>query len=241
MQFSPNDMMAQMSPRAIAKENARFMSKVYMWMTIGVAVSALIAYYVAANPQIMMAIFGNTILRWTVMLSPFAFLIFMNVKIASMRASTATFIFLAFASVLGLSMSSIFVAYQMGQITSAFMLTSGAFLGLSAFGYFTRIDLGPIGTFCTMALFGIIGWMILGWFFPSLMGGQASYIFNIAGLVIFCGLTAYDTQKIKQMNIIGNEGTEEDHKEAILGATKLYLDFINLFMFILRLSGGSRD
>lgn len=239
MEFSPHNL-AQMTPRAVARENARFMSKVYLWMTTGVGVSALIAYFVGTNPEMMFSIFGNPVLRWTIMLSPFAFIIFLNVKIASMRATTATMLFIGFASVMGLSMSSIFMAYGMGQIASAFMLTSGAFLGLSAFGYFTSIDLGPIGTFCTMALFGLIGWMLLGMFFPGMMGGSSGYIFNIGGLIIFCGLTAYDTQKIKKMNIIGNEGTEEDHKEAILGATKLYLDFINLFLFILRLTGGGR-
>jgi hypothetical protein len=120
------------------------------------------------------------------------------------------------------------------------MVTAFSFAGLSAFGYVTKKDLGPIGTFCHMGLWGLIGFSLLSFIFPSIMGSTAQTVYSLCGIVIFAGLTAYDTQKIKAMNVLGNEGTSEDHKETIYGALKLYLDFINLFLMILRLMGNRR-
>ena len=106
--------------------------------------------------------------------------------------------------------------------------------------FVTKKDLGPVGTFCHMGLWGLVGFSLLSIFFPSMLGGQMGMIYSLVGVVVFAGLTAYDTQKIKQSNIIGNEGTAEDHKETIIGALTLYLDFINLFLMILRLMGNRR-
>ena len=157
-----------------------------------------------------------------------------------MSSVTATLIYLAYAALTGLTLSVIFLIYTQDSIEQVFMITSFAFAGLSAFGYFTKRDLGPIGTFCTMGLFGLVGFSLISLFFPSLMTSQVSYVYSLAGVLIFSGLTAYDTQKIKASNILGNEGTDEDHKETIFGALTLYLDFINLFMMLLRLMGGRR-
>jgi len=154
-----------------------------------------------------------------------------------MSAMMATAVYLGYAVLTGSTLSVIFLSYDLGTIQNAFFVTTVSFMGLSLFGMTTKKDLGPVGTFCGMALFGLIGVGILMMFFPGTSGGTMGLMYNIGGVLIFAGLTAADTQKIKEMNVIGNEGTEEDHKEAIYGALTLYLDFINLFLHILRLLG----
>ena len=153
---------------------------------------------------------------------------------------TATLVYLLYAGMTGLTLSVIFLVYTQESIQSAFFLTSFGFAGLSLFGYVTKRDLGPIGTFCHMGVWGLIGFGILSMFFPGMMGSTMGMVYNLCGVLIFAGLTAYDTQKIKNSNILGNEGTEEDHKETIYGALTLYLDFINLFLHLLRLMGSRR-
>ncbi len=228
------------STQSISEENARFMAGVYKWMTIGILLTAIVAYYVGHTPSLYMTILQNKILFYGLMIAQVGAVIYLSARINKMSGTQATVIFLLYSLLSGLSLSVIFIVYTQSSIESAFLTTAFAFGGLSAFGYFTKRDLGPIGTFCTMGVWGLIGFALLSMFFPSLRGGQMEMIYNLAGLLIFCGLTAYDTQKIKSTNIIGNEGTEEDHKETIMGALTLYLDFINLFLFILRLMGGGR-
>jgi FtsH-binding integral membrane protein len=134
----------------------------------------------------------------------------------------------------------IFFVYTSSSIAQVFGLTAFSFAGLSGFGYVTKRDLGPIGSFCVMGLFGMVGFSLLSMFFPSLMTGGASFVFSIAGIVVFAGLTAYDTQRIKAMNVTGNADAGEERKAAIHGALALYLDFINLFLSLLRLTGRRR-
>jgi FtsH-binding integral membrane protein len=226
---------------SVSQENARFMAGVYKWMTIGILLTAIVAYYVGHTPSLFMPILQNKIIFYGLFIAQLGAVFYLSARINKMSGVQATVIFLLYSLLTGLTLSVIFIAYAQSTIESAFLTTAFAFGGLSAFGYVTKRDLGPIGTFCTMGLWGLIGFSLISIFFPSLRGGQMGMVYNLAGLVIFCGLTAYDTQKIKNSNIIGNEGTEEDHKETIMGALTLYLDFINLFLFILRLmSGGSR-
>lgn len=228
------------SSSAVEAENARFMAGVYRWMTIGVFVTSLLSYLFSNNYQLMGAVLTNKFLFYGILIAEFGLVIAISSMINKISAMTATILFLIYSALNGVTFSVILMAYTQESIFSAFMTTAIAFAGLSGFGYVTKKDLGPVGTFCTMGLWGLIGFGLLSFFFPSLMGGANAWIFNIVGLIVFCGLTAYDTQKIKESNIIGNEGSEEDHKETILGALKLYLDFINLFLFILRLIGGKR-
>jgi FtsH-binding integral membrane protein len=226
------------STQSIAEENARFMAGVYKWMTIGILLTAIVSYYVGHTPALYTAILQNKIMFYGLIIAELGAVFYLSSRINKMSGTQATVIFLLYSLLSGLTLSMIFLVYAQQTIESAFLVTAFAFGGLSAFGYVTKRDLGPIGTFCTMGLWGLIGFSLISLFFPSLRGGQMGMIYNLAGLVIFCGLTAYDTQKIKETNIIGNEGTEEDHKETIMGALELYLDFINLFLFILRLMGG---
>jgi len=225
---------------SISEENARFMSGVYKWMTFGIMLTAFISFYVSQSRALLEMILGNKIIFYGLIIAQLGAVFFLSAKIKTISAMAATFIYLLYAGLTGLTLSVIFVVYTSESIQSAFILTSFSFAGLSAFGYITKRDLGPIGTFCHMALWGMIGFGILTIFFPSLMSSGASKIYGICGVVIFSGLTAYDTQKIKSSNIIGNEGTEEDKKETIFGALTLYLDFINLFLSILRLMGNRR-
>ncbi len=228
------------SEQSISEENARFMSGVYKWMTFGILLTGFISYYVASSPNIVMTIVTNKILFYGLIIAQLGAVFYLSMMIQKISAVTATLVYLLYASLTGLTLSTIFLVYTSDSISSAFFVTCFSFAGLSAFGYITKRDLGPIGTFCHMGLWGLIGFSILSFFFPGMLGSATQMTFSICGVVIFAGLTAYDTQKIKNMNIIGNEGTEEDHKETIIGALTLYLDFINLFLMILRLMGNRR-
>jgi len=188
----------------------------------------------------MQTIMTNKILFYGILIGELALVVVISSMINKLSAMTATLLYLFYSALNGVTFSLILMAYTQESVFSAFMTTTIAFAGLSGFGYVTKKDLGPVGTFCMMGLWGLIGFSLLSFFFPSLMGARGSWVYSIIGLIIFCGLTAYDTQKIKNSNVIGNEGTEEDQKETIMGALTLYLDFINLFLFILRLMGGKR-
>jgi len=226
---------------AVSEENARFMAKVYQWMTFGILLTGVISYYLGNDPELVIKIVSNKILFWGLIIGQLAAVIYLSRAIKKMRAITATLVFLLYAALTGTTLSVIFLAYTKDSIATAFFTTAFSFAGLSFFGFITKKDLGPVGTFCGMGLWGLIGFGLLSLFFPSMMGPTSSKVYSIAGIIIFSGLTAYDTQRIKASNIIGNEGTEEDHKEAIFGALTLYLDFINLFLSILRLTGNKRN
>lgn len=229
------------TPESIAQENVRFMTGVYKWMTFGLLLTGMIAYYIGTSEELVYQIVSNKVLFYGLIIAQVGLVIYLSVRIQKMSALSATLVYLGYAALTGVTFSTIFLAYTQDSIQSVFFLTSFSFAGLSLFGFLTKKDLGPIGTFCNMGLWGLVGFSILSIFFPGMLGGQMGTVFSLVGVVVFAGLTAYDTQKIKQMNIIGNEGTAEDHKETISGALTLYLDFINLFLMLLRLMGGRRD
>lgn len=236
----PSEKVAYMSESAIAAENARFMSSVYGWMTAGIVLSGVVAYRVGNDPDLVGAIFANPLIFWGLVILQLGAVIFLSAAIQKISASLAAIVYLGYASLTGLSLSVIFVAYTQESIASVFGLTAFSFAGLSLVGYTTKKDLGPVGSFCTMGLFGLVGYGLISMFFPGMQSGVAGQVYSLVGVIVFAGLTAYDTQKIKAMNIIGNEGTDEDRKEAIFGALRLYLDFINLFLSLLRLMGKRR-
>lgn len=217
---------------------SEWMSKVYLWMTGGILLTGSVAYWISSSQEILYALATNRILFYGLIIAEFALVIWMSAGIQKMSSSMATGLFLLYAAINGATLSVISLIYTAESIQSAFFTTTFAFGGLSAFGYFTKRDLGPVGSFCTMGLFGLVGFSLLSFFFPSMMGTTASKIFGLVGIIVFAGLTAYDTQKIKMMAPM-NRG-ENAQKGAIMGALKLYLDFINLFLFILRMSGNRR-
>jgi len=225
---------------AIAAENARFMSRVYGWMTGGLCVTGFVAWNVAGDPALVQTIFGNRMLFWALIIAQLGAVAALSFLINKISGAVATVIYIAYAALTGLTLSSIFLLYTGSSIAQVFGVTAFGFAGLSFFGLVTKRDLGPVGSFCMMGLFGLIGFALLSMFFPSLMGAGGSFVFSIVGIIVFAGLTAYDTQRIKAMNVPGSEGTDGARKTAIFGALTLYLDFINLFLSLLRLTGRRR-
>jgi FtsH-binding integral membrane protein len=226
--------------QAVSEENARFMSQVYLWMTTGVILTAIIAYVVGNDEGMARAIILNRWIFYTLLGAQLGAVVFLSFLIQKINALTALLVYFLYAALTGITTSVIFLVYTQESIFQVFAITGFMFGSLSAFGYFTKRDLGPIGSFCIMGLFGLVAFGLIALIFPSIMGSTASKVYSIVGIIVFSGLTAYDTQKIKKMNVIGNEGTDEDRKEAIFGALTLYLDFINLFLSLLRIFGRKR-
>jgi FtsH-binding integral membrane protein len=181
----------------------------------------------------MQTLFG-TGLSWVVMLAPLAFILVLSFGINKMSASTAQLTFWAFAAVMGVSLSTIFVAYTGTSIARVFFITSGAFAALSIYGYSTKRDLTGFGSFLIMGLFGIILASIVNLFLES---SALQFMVSVLGVLIFAGLTAYDTQRIKSMYYEG-DGHETMTKKSVMGALSLYLDFINMFLMLLHLFGN---
>lgn len=223
---------------AIEAEQARFITKVYGWMAIGLALTGAVSYLVASSPAILQIIYGNKLVFWGLVIGELLMVGYLAAAVTRMSAATATLVYMLYAVVNGLTLSGIFLIYTSTSIVGTFLITAGTFAAMSAYGYFTKQDLTKAGNLLFMALIGLVIASVVNIFFRNPI---MYWIITYAGILIFVGLTAYDTQKIKEMNIIGNEGTEEDHKEAIMGALTLYLDFINLFLYLLRLFGRSND
>jgi len=222
---------------AVAAEQQRFMVRVYNWMTAGLAVTGGLAFYVSNSETMMNIIHGNRIVPIVLIVAQLGLVVYLSGWIEKMSASQATGIFMLYAGLTGLTFSFIFIAYTTASITSTFFVTAGTFAAMSIYGYTTKKDLTSWGSFLFMGLIGIIIASLVNMFLRS---PAMLWIITYAGVLIFIGLTAYDTQKIKEMNILGNEGTDEDTKEAISGALRLYLDFINLFLMLLRIMGDRR-
>ena len=213
----------------------RYMLSSYNYMASGVLLSGIVAL-VFASSGMAEAVFA-TPLRWVLILAPLGFVMAMSFGLNKMQTSTLQMLFWAFAVVMGLSMSSIFLVYTGPSIAATFFATAGAFAGLSLVGYTTKKNLSGMGSFLTMGVFGLIIAMLINAFFP--MPGLGLAI-SILGVLIFAGLTAYDTQRTKSIYSYV-AGTEGEGRAKIMSALNLYLDFINMFLFILRLFGSSRN
>ena len=213
-----------------------YMNKVYRWMAIGLLITALIAYYIAAQPAIIQTLVKHIWIVYASLILQLGLVIYISASIERKSYATLLGIYLGYSVLSGITFSLIFLLYTQASINSAFFVTAIAFGGLSLFGYTTKKDLGPIGTFCMMALFGFIGIMVILMIFPKWMTSSMQIFIGIAGVLIFSGLTAYDTQKIKQNLLMAQDGQTAE-KLAIVGALTLYLDFINLFLSFLRLMG----
>jgi uncharacterized protein len=221
----------------IKVEQASFISRVYGWMSLALAVTAMVAMFVASTPALVEFIFGNKLVFYGLIIGELLLVGYLSLAVARMSATMATAVFLGYAGLNGLTLASIFLVFTAGSIASTFLITAGTFGAMSAYGYFTKRDLTSMGNLLFMALIGLVIASLVNMFFHSEL---LYWITTYAGILIFVGLVAYDTQKIKEMNVIGNAGTDEDRKEAIMGALTLYLDFINLFLYLLRLFGRRR-
>lgn len=216
-----------------------FMSSVYLWMMVGITISGMTAFVVSSRPDVVMTIMKNPFLFYGLLIAQFGAVIVLSVWVQRMSVGLAAFMYVTYATLVGLTFSTLFMIYTSASISSAFFITAFAFAGLSVFGYTTKKDLGPIASFCMMGLFGMIGMMILAIFIPSMMSDTMQMVFSFVGLIVFSGLTAYDTQRIKALQFQYTTANQS-RKGAIYGALILYLDFINLFLNILRLMGDRR-
>ena len=214
------------------------MRKVYLWMTLALVITGLTAYFVATTPALIGAIFTNQILFWGLVIGELALVIGLSAAINKLSLTTATLMFVLYSVVNGVTMSFIFLAYTASSITSVFFITAGTFAAMAFFGYVTKTDLSSLGKILMMALIGIIIATIVNIFTKS---EGLAVILNYLGVLVFVGLTAYDSQKIKQMLMMAPDAGEGAQKIALLGALSLYLDFINLFLYLLRIFGTRRD
>jgi hypothetical protein len=223
----------------------QYMLRVYNYMASGLALTGITAALVAGTPALHDLFFqigprgaqGLTGLGWIALLAPFGLVLALSFGIGRMRASTAQGLFWLYAGLMGISLSSLFLAYTGASITRVFFITAASFAGLSLWGYTTRRSLSAFGSFLIIGLFGMIIASVVNMFLASSM---MQFVISVAGVIIFAGLTAYDTQKIKEMYWEA-DGSEVAGKKAVMGALTLYLDFINLFILLLRFMGDRRQ
>ncbi|MCK6549379.1 Bax inhibitor-1/YccA family protein [Myxococcota bacterium] len=238
MAFQQHDgFTSAVSAAQVEDEQRRFIMRVYRWMSVGLGVTGLVSMFVSMSPRIMEAIFGNRIVFFGLLILELVMVWSFSSIAARASAATAMALFLAYSFVNGLTLSVIFLAYTATSVARVFFITTATFGAMSLYGAVTKRDLTSVGSFATMGLLGLIIASIVNLFLQS---SAMHFILSCVGVVVFVGLTAYDTQKIKEMNVIGNEGSDDDTKEALNGALVLYLDFINLFLSLLRLLGSRR-
>ena len=217
-----------------------FIRSVYNWMAIGLALTGFTAYYVSNTPALVQVIFGNQLLFFGLIIGELALVFYISARIQKIQASTATALFVVYSILNGATLSFVFLVYTASSITSTFFICAGTFVACSVYGWTTKRDLTSIGGFLTMGLIGIIIASVVNMLFRN---SAMSMIISYIGVIVFVGLTAYDTQHLKTMALNQPDGLEAGviRKGAIMGALKLYLDFINLFLMLLRIFGGGRD
>ncbi|OGT53184.1 MAG: hypothetical protein A3E84_00945 [Gammaproteobacteria bacterium RIFCSPHIGHO2_12_FULL_42_13] len=216
-----------------------FMNRVYLWMMVGISISGITAYVVASRSDVVMYLMQNSLLFYGLLIVQILAVVALSAWVQRMSVAVASITYALYATLVGITFSTLFLIYTTNSISNAFFVTAFSFAGLSLFGYTTKRDLGPLGAFCMMGLFGLIAIMLLGFFIPSMMGNSMQLTISVAGLIVFAGLTAYDTQRIKALQSQYTTA-EQSRKGAIYAALILYLDFINLFLNILRLMGDRR-
>ena len=214
----------------------RYMLSVYNYMAGGLAVTGIIAFLISTSPQLQMAIWGSP-LRYVAIFAPLVVVLFFSFRIQKMSFGAAQLTYWAYAALNGVSLSFIFIAYTQTSIARVFFITAATFAAMSLYGYTTRRDLSGFGSFLFMGLIGIIIASLVNIFLQS---SAMSFAISVIGVLVFVGLTAYDTQKIKEWYVAADDGATMG-KKAIFGALNLYLDFINLFLMLLRLFGSSRS
>ena len=214
-----------------------FIRSVYNWMAIGLALTGFIAYYVANTPALLNLILGNQILFFGLIIAELALVFTISARVHRMQASTATALFVLYSALNGATLSFIFIIYTRASIASTFFVCAATFIACSIYGWTTKRDLTSMGGFLMMGLIGIIIASLVNLFIRS---SAMHMIISYIGVLVFVGLTAYDTQNLKAMAVSqpSDVGASAIRKGAILGALKLYLDFINLFLMLLRILGN---
>ena len=211
------------------------MRKVYVWMSLALAITGFTAYAVADIPNLQEIIIMNKWVFWGLIIAEFGLVIAISAGINKFSLTTATLLFILYSVVNGATLSVIFIAYTLGSIATVFFITAGTFAVMAFIGYTTKADLSKMGKILLMALIGMIIATLVNVFFVK--SGMFDLVLSYIGVLIFVGLTAYDTQKIKVMLMQAGDMSERSQKIALLGALSLYLDFINLFIYLLRIFG----
>jgi uncharacterized protein len=234
-----------MQPVSVSKTRTEvlvndFVRSVYNWMCLGLALTGFLAYYVSSSPSLLQLIFGNQMIFFGLIIAELALVFTLSGMVEKMSAATATAIFVVYAALNGVTLSVIFLAYARASIVTTFFICSGTFLACSVYGWTTKKDLTSWSGFLTMGLIGIVIASLVNMFIRS---SAMSMILSYLGVIVFVGLTAYDTQKLKTMALTQPDGVDGSvvRRMSIMGALSLYLDFINLFLMLLRIFGQRRD
>jgi FtsH-binding integral membrane protein len=213
-----------------------FLSKVYGWMFLGLLITAGTALIVASSPALIETLILNRILFWILLFGQIGLVWYMAARVQKLAPTTAAGMFLLYSAVVGITTSVIFLVYTSASIVSSFVITAGMFGAMAVFGTFTRRSLAGWGQFLFMGLIGVLIAMVVNIFW---LNDALSFVISVVGVIVFTGLNAYDAQRLKGMAVAVPDGRVGSY--AVVGALSLYLDFINLFFFILRLFGGRRN
>ncbi|MBR5440446.1 MAG: Bax inhibitor-1/YccA family protein [Prevotella sp.] len=213
------------------------MRKVYVWMAMALAITAITAYGVAASPALTNLIFSSKVIFFGLIIAELILVFWVSARIEKLSLTTATLMFILYSVLNGATLATIFLAYSPEIITKTFFVTAGTFGAMAVYGYFTKSDLSSWGKLLIMAVIGLIIAGVVNMFLKSSM---MDLVVSVLGVLIFVGLTAYDSQKIKRMLAMQTDMGETAQKVALMGALSLYLDFINLFLYLLRLFGRER-
>lgn len=223
---------------ALAVSESSFISKVFLWMAGGLAVSGAAAYWTLSTPAIRQAVFGT---RWTILaliIVEFGLVLWLSARAMQMNTGTARLVFLGYSFLNGVTLSSIFLVYTLGSLGTTFAVASGTFLFFAVYGLTTKKDLTSLGNLAVMGLIGVVIASVVNLFLKST---TLMWISTFIGIAVFMGLIAWDTQKLKAIHAAGHESEDFKSKAVILGALALYLDFVNLFILLLRIFGRQRD
>ena len=223
--------------QAVTTQTNSVMKRVYVRMFVGMLISAFCALGVASSPAAMQFFFANQIVFWGLFIGMLVMAFVIPARLTRMSTATCLLLFCIFAAAMGIWLAPIFVIYRLGTIVYTFFITAGMFGGMSIYGYFTKRDLSKYGTYMIMALWGLVIAIVVNIFLKS---SGLEWVISIIGVLLFTGLTAWDTQMVKRLSAANLDPQMAD-KLATMGALNLYLDFINLFLFLLRIFGGSRD
>lgn len=213
-----------------------FLSKVYVWMFFGLLITAVTAFGVASSPAIIEIIFLNRLVFWALLIAQLGLVFYLSARVDKVGPTTAAGLFILYSTLTGITSSVILLIYTGASITSTFIITAGMFGATAVFGTVTKRSLAGMGQFLFMGLIGLILAMIVGLFWQS---DALQFVISVVGVLVFTGLTAWDAQRLKQLAVALPDGRVGAY--AVVGALSLYLDFINLFFFLLRFTGGRRD
>jgi len=224
-------------PASLSDERVTsFLSKVYLWMFVGLLITAGTAFFVASSPTLVATFILNRMLFWVLAFAQLGLVFYLSARVATMAPTTAAALFMLYSALVGVTTSVILFVYTASSITSTFIVTAGMFGATAIFGTVTKRSLAGVGQFMFMGLIGLILASVVGIFWQN---SALQFVISVVGIIVFTGLTAWDAQRLKHMATVLPDGQIGSY--AVVGALSLYLDFINLFFMLLRLSGGRRN